>query len=315
MDYIVLDVEWNQGEEKKSGVPSFEIIEIGAVKLNEHFEIVDSYQSLVKPQIYDSMHKITEELVHLHIEDMKDARTFPVVIREFLQWCGMDCMFCIWGVQDLSEIQKNMDYYKLPPISCGPIRYYDVQKLYSIAYADGKQRFALSHVVEEYQLTESAVPFHRAYGDAYYTAKIFQKIVNGKLLRMVSFDTYHIPEQRKDQILWKFDTYTKFISQGYRTKEALLADKNVSCVRCIYCEKALHKEIPWYTPNNGKHYYTVAKCAEHGFMKGKNRIRKDREERYFAIKTTKPVTGEEAQQIKERKLYKSDKKRGKNLLK
>lgn len=301
MDYIVLDVEWNQGEEKKSGVPSFEIIEIGAVKLNEHFQIVDEYQSLVKPQIYDSMHKITEELVHLNMEDMKNARPFQVVIQEFLRWCGTDYIFCIWGVQDLSEIQKNMDYYQLLSISRGPIKYYDVQKLYSIAYADGKQRSALSHAVEQQHLLEEAVPFHRAYADAYYTAKIFQRIVNHKLLRMVSFDTYHIPAQKKDQILWKFDTYTKFISQGYPTKAELLADKNVSCVRCIFCEKALHKEVPWYTLNNGKHYYTVAQCAEHGFMKGKHRIRKDQNGKYFVIKTTKPISAKEAQMIKERK--------------
>lgn len=315
MDYIVLDVEWNQGEQKQSGVPSFEIIEIGAIKLNEHFQMVDEYQSLVRPQIYDSMHKITEELVHLNMDDIKDARVFPVVIQEFLDWCGEDYIFCIWGVQDLSEIQKNMDYYELPPISHGPMKFYDVQKLYGMYKGNHKLRVSLSHAVEEESLLQEEVPFHRAYADAYYTAKIMQKIINLKLCRMISFDTYRIPATKKDQILWKFDTYTKFISKGYNEKTELLADKNIACIRCVFCEKALHKEIPWYTPNNGKHYYTIAKCAEHGFMKGKSRIRRNHEGHYFAVKTTKPVTGEEAQKIKERRLYKSDKKREENLLK
>ena len=37
MNYIVLDVEWNQGEQKNAQIPYFEIIEIGAVKLNSEF--------------------------------------------------------------------------------------------------------------------------------------------------------------------------------------------------------------------------------------------------------------------------------------
>ena len=305
MNYIVLDVEWNQGEHRHGQgshqVPSFEIIEIGALKLNEDLQIVDGYQSLIRPQIHDSMHKVTEELVHLNMEDIKDARSFTEVASEFLQWCGQDYIFCIWGVQDLTEIQKNMDYYHMEPLSHGPIKYYDVQKLYSLACSDGKLRASLSHIVEAENMIEEEVPFHRAFGDAYYTALILQKIASPKILERFSFDTYRIPESRKEQILWKFDSYTKFISQGYTEKAELLADKNVSCVRCIYCEKALHKAVSWYTPNNGKHYYTVAKCPEHGLMKGKNRVRKNKDDKYFVIKTTRPVEEEEAEIIINRK--------------
>lgn len=301
MNYIVLDVEWNQGEHKHGKIPSFEIIEIGALKLNEDLQIVDGYQSLIRPQIHASMHKITEELVHLNMEDIKDARPFTEVAAEFLKWCGPEYIFCIWGVQDLTEIQKNMDYYHMEPLSHGPIKYYDVQKLYSLACSDGKHRASLSHIVEAENLIEEEVPFHRAFGDAYYTALILQKIASPKILERVSFDTYRIPESKKEQVLWKFEGYTKFISQGYAEKAELLADKNVSCVRCIYCEKALHKTIPWYTPNNGKHYYTVAKCSEHGLMKGKNRVRKNRDDKYFVIKTTRPVDETEADMIINRK--------------
>lgn len=303
MNYIVFDVEWNQGQYKHGShqVPSFEIIEIGALKLDEDLQIVDGYQSLIKPQIHDTMNKITEELVHLNMEDIKDARPFSAVMEEFLNWCGEDYIFCIWGVQDLTELQKNMDYYQMAPLSHGPLKYYDVQKLYSLACSDGKVRASLSHIVEEENLVEEEIPFHRAYGDAYYTALILQRIADPKLLERVSFDTYRIPESKKEQVLWKFDNYTKFISQGYSEKAKLMADKNVSCVRCIYCEKALRKKIPWYTPNNGKHYYTVAKCPEHGLMKGKNRVRKNKDDRYFVIKTTRHIDEAEAEMIMNRK--------------
>ena len=40
MDYIVLDLEWNQapGKFDKDNMLPFEIVEIGAVKLNSRFE-------------------------------------------------------------------------------------------------------------------------------------------------------------------------------------------------------------------------------------------------------------------------------------
>ena len=298
MNYIVLDLEWNQGSRPvPKDVPTFEIIEIGAVKLDEQFHIVDTFQSLIKPQIYNTMHKITAELVNLDMDDLEDAEDFTKVAAEFLNWCGEEYLFCIWGVQDLTEFQKNMDYYHMKPLSKGPLKYYDIQKLYSLAREDGKVRASLSHVVEEENLVEEEVEFHRALGDAYYTARIFQRIQNWDLLERISFDTYRVPTNKKEQILWKFDNYTKFISEGYDEKSELMANKNITSVRCIYCEKALRKKIRWYTPNNGKHYYTVAGCSEHGFMKGKIRVRKTKDDKYYVVKTIKHIKEEEAQFI------------------
>lgn len=298
MNYIVMDLEWNQAPNKTTSprVPTFEIIEIGAVKMNEHFQITDSYQSLVKPQLYSTMHKYTAEIVNLEMSELKKERCFKEVAQEFLEWCGEDYIFCIWGVQDLTELQKNMDYYEMEPLSKGPLKYYDVQKLYSLSCEDGRVRSSLSHVVERERLSEE-VPFHRAYGDAYYTALILAKISSADILERISFDTYRIPAGKKEQIFWKFDNYTKFISQGYEEKAEIKANKNITCVRCIYCEKALRKKIPWYTPNNGKHYYTVAKCSEHGFMKGKIRVRKNKEELYYVVKTIKHINEAEAEGI------------------
>lgn len=301
MNYIIFDLEWNQGTERSPDKPCFEIIEIGAVKLDEQLTLTGRFQSLIKPQIYTSMHRITAELVNLEMKDLQNARPFREVCEGFLDWCGEDCIFCIWGSQDLTEFQRNMDYYGMKPLSQGPLKYYDVQKLYSLAREDGRMRSSLSKIVEQEQLLEEEVAFHRAFGDAYYTARIFKKIAEPQWLERVSFDTYRIPEDAKTQIFRKFEDYTKFISRGFSERAELMADKNITCVRCIYCDKAVRKKIAWYTPNNGKHYYTVAKCPEHGYMKGKIRIRKDKEDRYFTVKTVKHVNEEEAAAIVARK--------------
>ena len=59
MNYIVFDLEWNQspgGKKYSNSRLPFEIIEIGAVKMNEQREVVDVFQRLVKPQVYNWIH-------------------------------------------------------------------------------------------------------------------------------------------------------------------------------------------------------------------------------------------------------------------
>ena len=57
MNYIVMDLEWNQAISQKfvKTKPVYlsgEIIEIGAVKVDEEFNIIDSYKQYVKPNFY-----------------------------------------------------------------------------------------------------------------------------------------------------------------------------------------------------------------------------------------------------------------------
>ena len=53
MNYIVFDLEWNQcpyGKGQENERIPFEIIEIGAVKLNSERQIIDQYQVLIQPR-------------------------------------------------------------------------------------------------------------------------------------------------------------------------------------------------------------------------------------------------------------------------
>ena len=78
MDYVVLDLEWNQASDSRDArnrLLTFEIIEIGAVKLNSRMEIVDTFEELIRPQVYDTMHHITEKLIGIHMKDLRSEST------------------------------------------------------------------------------------------------------------------------------------------------------------------------------------------------------------------------------------------------
>ena len=300
MNYVVLDLEWNQSSqtaEEAGDSLLFEIIEIGAIKLSEERSMIGEFSKLVKPQVFHEMHRITSKLIHLQMQELEKGRPFTQVAEEFLEWCGEDVMFCTWGPLDLTELQKNMKYYQMPPLSEGPIAFFDVQKLFSIAYEDRKTRRSLEYAVDFLGI-EKDIPFHRAFSDAYYTAKVFAHI-NEEVLRNVSFDTYHAPVSRKEEIFVVFDTYAKYISRAFENKTQLMADREVSSTKCYLCGKGLRKKMRWFSPNS-KNYYCAAYCENHGYMKAKLRIRRDCNDRLYAIKTLKFINEDGFEALQER---------------
>ncbi len=298
MNYIVFDLEWNQGttthEQELRELP-FEIIEIGAVKLNEQREVVDTFDRLIRPQVYHEMFRITGKLIGLTMKDLETGDPFQTVVADFLDWCGEEHTFVTWGTSDLPELQRNMDYYGLKPIANGPLAYMDAQKLFSIACEDGRSRRSLEHAVEALELPKDR-PFHRAIGDALYTADVFMGLPE-RVLRNISYDNYIPPQGKRQEIHVIFDTYAKYISREFETKDQLLGDHEVTSTRCYLCHKNLRRKVRWFTPN-GRNYYAIAYCAEHGFMKAKVRVRKAEDGGYYAVKTTKFIPEEDVAEWK-----------------
>lgn len=90
MDYIVFDLEWNQsdtGEEENAALLPFEIIEIGAVKLNNDKSLSDRFEQLVRPQVYKKMHYVTQRLIRLQMEELEKGIPFQEAVSDF--WIGV----------------------------------------------------------------------------------------------------------------------------------------------------------------------------------------------------------------------------------
>lgn len=310
MNYIVFDLEWNQsntGREPEVCALPFEVIDIGAIRMSSDRMMIGEFNRLVKPQVYDQMHHITSKIIHLHMQDLKRGNEFPVVAEEFMDFCGEDCIFCTWGTLDLFELQRNMRYYGMKPISDGPIKYLDIQKLYSLAFEDGKIRRNLEYAVDERKLDKD-IPFHRAFSDAYYTAKIMA-LLPEEVLTMYSYDTFVLPKKKEDEIHVSFPDYEKYISREFVDRHEAMEDKEVSSTKCYLCKKNVKKKVKWFSPNGGKHFYAIGECAVHGFIKYKVRIKKTENETVFVVKTIKFVNEEKAEEYVERRKAVMEKKK------
>lgn len=302
MNYIVFDLEWNQcpyGKEKENPRLPFEIIEIGAVKLNENMQVTGEFHKLIHPMVYKRLHRKTREILDIDMKSLKEGAFFYQAVREFLQWCGEDYMFCTWGNMDLIELQRNMKYYGLQELLPGPVRFYDVQKLFSIAFEDGKSRRALEYGIDYLHL-EKSEDFHHALTDAHYTAKILKRIDSSVVKSNFSIDCYQNPKTKEEEIRIVYDRYVKYISREFKSKEEALKDREIAASQCFLCGKNARKKIRWFSIN-AKNYYCMALCPRHGYLKGKIRMKKTDEGKIYVIKTIKLSDEAEAALIREKR--------------
>ena len=187
MHYIVIDLEWNQPLSHQSSVfrrvgdrLMFEMIQIGAVKLDEQRRMKGSFSRLITPQHYMKLHPRIRRITGITQDDLSDAPTFQEALDQFLDWCGEDAVLLTWGSDDLSVFQQNLDFFKskrtLPP-------FYDLQSLYCAINEGGKDRKGLSAALSFYGIPSSDEHlFHNAVDDAYYTALVFQRFEDAKAI-------------------------------------------------------------------------------------------------------------------------------------
>jgi len=108
MQYIIIDLEatcWENDRNKTS-----EIIEIGAVKLNDKLEIIDSFSKFIRPSLNPILSEFCTNLTSITQNDVDNAYFFDQVMTEFENWIlsqGNDILFCSWGFYDKKQIIKE----------------------------------------------------------------------------------------------------------------------------------------------------------------------------------------------------------------
>lgn len=308
MAYIVLDLEWNQcpyGKRAEDPSLPFEIIEIGAVKLDDSRRRIGTYHEIIRPLVYKKLHHCTRTVIHMSEKDFEGRRTFAEVFPDFLSWCGQDPVFCTWGPGDLAELERNLawnirkgkvsDRWPFP----FPFFYRDVQKIFSYAYEDHRARRSLKWAVEYLHLPEEE-DFHSAFSDALYTARILALLPQDLIDTYSSIDTYRTPSSRKEEIYVNYGSYRKYISRSFPDRGDIMQDSAVLATPCPVCGRRLRRKIRWFS-ENGRNFLSCAVCPDHGLVKGKIRLRQNGAGAWFAIRTSRLISREEYEKVAARK--------------
>ena len=113
MSYIVLDLEWNQAyvqkaiavQKRLSSRLRGEVIQIGAVKLDENGNICGSYSKNVKPKYFCKIHRHVMLLTGITQEMMDMGTPLDRAIESFFSFCGDDAVFLTWGPDDIPMLK------------------------------------------------------------------------------------------------------------------------------------------------------------------------------------------------------------------
>lgn len=115
MNYIIFDLEATCWEEKHKHVS--EIIEIGAIKVNENKEIVGEFNAFIKPVVQPQLSDFCMKLTSIEQSDVDSAKRFPDVIDEFKKWIGVgnsDYYLCSWGFYDKKQLITDSELHNVP---------------------------------------------------------------------------------------------------------------------------------------------------------------------------------------------------------
>lgn len=181
---IVVDFEMNpiseRGFEENEDF-SREIIQIGAIMLNEKGEEIDSYKGYIKPEFSKKMNPAIIKLTGITEYELQNSNTFEKAINEFADWCMAKgkCLVFSWSESDYVQIYNEVKAKKISPQ--GNLEYilknwWDLQAEFGIAVKKKHQlslRKALEIMGELYDGKA-----HDALADARNTVSLFHLMQN-----------------------------------------------------------------------------------------------------------------------------------------
>ena len=261
MQFIILDLEWNQPISWQSSVYRqvgdrliFEMIQIGAVKLRADLSIADTLSIPIAPTHYLQIHPRIRRMTGLGPEELAGAPAFREALEQFVRWCGEDYVLLTWGCDDVSVLQQNIDFFECGDISLPPLC--DIQKLFAQVH-EMKDRPSLQKAMEMTGIAaDEAMAFHNARNDAWYTALVFRTLPDPEaVLSCVQQpkSLIHHPRHTRER------TGREFFSS---VREALASDTALHAV-CPRCGRILTLDGE-YVPQSADKYIAIGRCRHHG---------------------------------------------------
>lgn len=184
MNFVILDLEWNGSYSKTHKRFYNEIIEFGAVKIDENLNITDTFSMFVTPQIGKKLNSRITQLTHITTEELKEAHnTFLKVSKNFEEFLG-DAVLMTWGTSDILALMENYKYYTESSVPNCLTKYCDLQYYcqHMLNMYDRSKQMGLSTCADLLNINSEDLTLHRALTDAELSLMCFRKLYDeGKI--------------------------------------------------------------------------------------------------------------------------------------
>ena len=177
MNYLVVDFEFTFYKRPVGRPRAFfaEIIEIGAVKLDENLNECGKLQSFVKPHFFPKHAKDAMDFCMITDADMKKAITFSAMLEKMsAMYEAGNTLFVAWGDSDYKVLAEGCSRHKLdnPVLQTD---YLDLAEAYKL-WRGEENTPGLKTAITEMEVTADGLA-HTAFDDAYNTGKVLAKML------------------------------------------------------------------------------------------------------------------------------------------
>lgn len=269
MNLVVVDLEWNQAMSSKSSVFNKlpihlrgEIIQIGAVKLDESMRPTEEFHIDVRPIYFKRMHYKVKKLTGFDKDRLALGETFADAMEKFREWCGDDVTFLTWGFDDQGIMEQNIIIHDLDwDWIAGWV---NLQLIYNLQTDGDKNQKALSTAMEHFEIEQTRVA-HDALGDAYNTALVCSHLdMDDGLARYddaARILSTRLPREKKTGQDGP-EPLEHIALTEYASKGEAFADRAITVPECPLCGAEM--SIQKWVNQGDQRYMTMAKCPEHG---------------------------------------------------
>ena len=177
MNYLVVDFEFTFYKRPVGRPRAFfaEIIEIGAVKLDENLNECGKLQNFVKPHFFPKHAKDAMDFCMITDADMKKAITFPAMLEKMsAMYEAGNTLFVAWGDSDYKVLAEGCSRHKLdnPVLQTD---YLDLAEAYKL-WRGEENTPGLKVASTEMEVTADGLA-HTAFDDAFNTGKVLAKML------------------------------------------------------------------------------------------------------------------------------------------
>ena len=257
MNFVILDLEWDNSYFSNNGTALNEIIEFGAVKTDEDLNIIDEFSVLVKPKISKFVSKRTKKLTHLTSKILKsEGVPYPQALESFKNFLG-DGVLLTWSTSDIIALMDNHKFY----FGTGRLDYlngYINAQTYCekmMGCYDPAKQMGLSAAAEKLGIQTDNIELHRALDDSKLTLSCLKKV----------YDNEKIPEFIQDASQDEFYKKLLFKPSYITDINNPLVDKSKMKFNCPSCGKRAVRKTAWQS--KGRYFRATYKCnnCNYGF--------------------------------------------------
>lgn len=248
MGYVILDLEWNNTYSRKLKRNFNEIIEFGAIKVDDKLNEIDKFSFLVYPEVSKTISQTIESLTHISNYQLESAEPFPRIFSKFKRFLGDDIL-TTWGISDILVLMENNNYYNGTHHIKFIKNFLDLQSYCKFSLGiQGHEQLGLITAKDILNLDDTGIKYHRAKDDSKLSLMCFRKLFNdNKINQFVKNSTQ---KEFYDRLAFK----NTFLSS--------LKDKKIDRTKlyfeCDVCGKRAKRISAWQFKN--KSHRAVFRC-------------------------------------------------------